>query len=175
LNAFGVDAAAAEAQVVRQREGGLVTEIQYYRRSLAVPVIVPLAAMFVGQFRAGVSAVVGFLAFSLLFGGIPYGILVAAVLRWSRGKPARALRRLSYWMPVLMALAFVGLMLGVSVLLQGFSFDSGTRTDLGVFVAFILVLGYGYVILVNGVAAILRARGAFADPLPNTRLLRTGV
>jgi hypothetical protein len=148
-----------------------LTEIRYYRWSLALPLAVPMAAFVWGRVGFGGDVVVLFLVSSLLVGGIPYGLLVAGVLVWSRNRPAEALRRLSYLMPLFMAALSVALFVGIALVdsqRPSFGEDSINAVGaIGPYVAIILVLGYAYVIVVNSIASILRARGSFVKPLPN--------
>ena len=149
---------------------GLI-EIRYYRWSLGLPLAVPVAAFVWGRVGFGGDVVVLFLVSSLLVGGIPYGLLVAGVLVWSRNRPAEAFRRLSYLMPLFMAALSVALFVGIALVdsqRPSFGEDSINAVGaIGPYVAIIFVLGYAYVIVVNSIASILRARGSFVKPLPN--------
>lgn len=90
--------------------------------------------------------------FSLVLGGIPYLLFVAGVLFWSPRQPVEAIRRLSYFAPVLFMLATAVLSL-VAV------FFGVSLREVGLFVAvfsvYTLLFGYLYVFIVNFLYEIL--------------------
>jgi hypothetical protein len=89
------------------------------------------------------------LAYSLLYGGLPYAVLAIWATWWIGGRPESEIRRLMFRAPLLMAAVFVTLALVVGIAVG----------RLGPFVAvaiygllIILPLGYAYV----GVTVLLR-------------------
>ncbi len=129
--------------------------VNYFRLSLAVPLLVPVLAValtLLNQIVSGSSEATeitrwtAFLVFSLIIGGLPYLVFVAAVVLWSRGKSARAIHRLSFVSPPLFAAA------------SPYAFDAAL-TSASYYAAFCLGLGYVYVALIHGAYAVLRRLG----------------
>jgi hypothetical protein len=82
------------------------------------------------------------LAYSLLWGGLPYSVLALWATWWIGGRPEPAIQRLMWRAPLLMAGVFVPLALGVGVSVGAVVPFIGVAM-LGL--VFILVLGYCYV------------------------------
>ncbi|HEX2091880.1 MAG TPA: hypothetical protein VHG28_05725 [Longimicrobiaceae bacterium] len=122
---------------------------RYYQASLSLPLLVPLAAALVGAVapeRSGVADVASILVFSGIYGGLPYVVLAAGLLRWWRGRGDREIRTSIHLAPLLM----LPLQL---VPLIAYSMLSGpgawTRMGQGIlfFGGFVLGLGYLYVLV----------------------------
>jgi hypothetical protein len=123
-----------------------------YRFSIWLPILVPATVIAVARafdrpLAQGVLWEV--LAYSLLYGGLPYAALAIWATWWIGGRPESEIRRLMFRAPLLMAAVFVPLALGVGVAVG----------QLGPFIAvaiygllIILPLGYAYV----GAAVLLR-------------------
>gem|GEM_PF-6266808 len=83
---------------------------------------------------------------SLAFGGLPYLLFVTAILFWSRNKSVRAIRRLSYFSPLLFVLATAALSLAAIpfgiALREIFLF-------IVIFSVYALLFGYLYVFVIN--------------------------
>ena len=117
-----------------------------YRICIWLPVIVPAMLIVVvnalGIRQAG--GLVGeLLAYSLIWGGIPYAALAVWATKWVRGRPEPEIRRMMFRAPLLMVALFVpaALVLG---LLAGAPVQFAALAALGSIV--ILLLGYGYVL-----------------------------
>ncbi len=143
--------------------------VNYFRLSLAVPLLVPVLAValtLLNQIVSGSSEATeitrwtAFLVFSLLIGGLPYLVFVAAVVLWSRGKSARAIHRLSFVSPPLFAAVFVTLWVPFVLIADSspYAFDAAL-TSASYYAAFCLGLGYVYVALIHGAYAVLRRLG----------------
>jgi hypothetical protein len=143
--------------------------INYFRLSLAVPLLVPVLAIalnLLSQFVSGSSEVTeatrwtGFLIFSLLIGGLPYLVFVGAVVLWSRGKTARAIYRLSFVSPLLFAAVFVTLWIPFVLITDAspYAFDVAFTSG-GYYAVISLGLGYVYVALVHAAYLVLRRLG----------------
>jgi hypothetical protein len=116
------------------------------------------------------SSVVVTLSLSLLFGGIPYAILVVTLLWWGRRKPITRIVRAAWLTPLLfapLATLFVGAF-------GAYAANRGERLEwaalFGAFAfAYALVVGYGYVVIVLaarsllGWAGILQREGAASE------------
>jgi 4-amino-4-deoxy-L-arabinose transferase-like glycosyltransferase len=89
---------------------------------------------------------------SLMLGGVPYLLFVAGILFWSRRQPVEAIRRLSYFAPVIFMLATAVLSL-VAV------FFGVSLREIGLFIAafaiYTLLFGYLYVFIANFLYEIL--------------------
>ncbi len=140
----------------------------YFRLSLAAPLLVPVLAVALDFAWSGFTHVTGWtfiLVFSLLIGGVPYIVFVAAVLLWSRGKSARAIYRLSFVSPPLFAAVFVTLWIPVTLIAESgpYAFDAALTSG-GYYALFCLGLGYIYVAFVHVAYAVLRRLGK-AEPI----------
>jgi hypothetical protein len=124
----------------------------FYRLCIGLPVVIPaVLIVVVNLFALGdwVGWVGELVAFSLIFGGIPYIALAIWAMRWVGGRSENEIRRLMFRAPLLMIAAFVPTALLIGVL--------GGRLGPWSAMAFrgavvIVVLGYCYV----GVAVLLR-------------------
>jgi len=123
-----------------------------YRASVWLPIVVPAVLIaVVNAFGLPLAAgVVGeVLAYSLLYGGIPYAALAMWATWWIGGRPESEIRRLMFRAPLLMVALFVPLALGAG-LMVGQLVPFTAVAVLGTVV--ILILGYAYV----GLAVLLR-------------------
>ena len=123
-----------------------------YRTCIWLPIIVPSVLILVVNalgLRLAAGVVGELIAYSLIWGGLPYAALALWATWWVGGRPEAQIRRLMFRAPLLMVAVFVpfarllGLVAGalgqfVGVALLG--------------AAVIMVLGYAYV----GVAVFLR-------------------
>jgi len=117
-----------------------------------LPIVVPAVLIaVVNAFGLPPAAgVVGeVLAYSLLYGGIPYAALAMWATWWIGGRPESEIRRLMFRAPLLMVALFVSLALGAG-LMVGQLVPFTAVAVLGTVV--ILILGYAYV----GLAVLLR-------------------
>lgn len=126
----------------------VLTDRHYFQASLVLPLVVPLV-LALTAFLTSSQVIDGFAAvfmFSLMLGGIPYLIFAAGVLIWSRSRPASAIRRLSYFAPVL-------LVIGTDLLsLMALFFGISPREVLAfvvIFSSYALIFGYLYVFIIN--------------------------
>ncbi len=126
----------------------MLTERRFLQSSLVLPLAVPLIIGLIGQLTSSevVDGVAAIFLFSLALGGLPYLLFIAAILFWSRNKPVRAIRRLSYFAPVLFVLA-------TSVLsLAAIPFGVTLREIfmfIVIFAVYSLLFGYLYVFIIN--------------------------
>jgi hypothetical protein len=143
-------------------------ESKFYRLSLALPLAVPLLVAPLGFLHSRLPlwliVVLVYTEFSGIIGGVPYLILIAVLLWWSRRKSDAQFKRALALSPVLM-LPLVGAM--VALALSGEAWfkpenalplSDGILMFLGL-VPFILGFGYLYVVLVFSSASILKRRG----------------
>jgi hypothetical protein len=123
-----------------------------YRTAIWLPIAVPVALIAVVNafdLRHTVGGVGQIVAFSLVYGGIPYAALAAWATWWVGGRPEPEIRRLMFLAPLVMAAVFdpLALVLGlVTGDMQAFI----ALAILGT--AVIIPLGYLYV----GLAVLLR-------------------
>jgi len=110
-----------------------MTVTTVYRLCIWLPIVVP-AILIVVVNLFGLSDPVGYVgemvAYSLLYGGIPYTLLGLWATWWVGGRPEPEVRRLMFRAPLLMVAVFVPLSLMVGLIV-------------GAFV--IILLGYTYV------------------------------
>ena len=123
-----------------------------YRVCIWLPVLVPAALMAVANalnLRLSAGVLWEVLAYSLIYGGVPYAALAAWATWWVGGRPEVAIRRLMFRAPLLMAAVFapVALVVGFAV------GEPGPFTAVALLgCVIILPLGYAYV----GLAVLLR-------------------
>jgi hypothetical protein len=123
-----------------------------YRLCIWLPILVPATAMAIAKafgrpLAAGVLTEV--LAYSLLYGGLPYAALAIWATWWIGGRSEPEIRRVMFRAPLLMAAVFVTLALAVGVAVGRL----GPFIAVAIYgLATILPLGYAYV----GIAVLLR-------------------
>lgn len=122
-----------------------MTATTVYRVCIWLPIVVP-AILIVVVNLFGLSDAVGFVgemvAYSLLYGGIPYAALGVWATWWVGGRPEPEVRRLMFRAPLLMVAVFVPLSLMVGLIVGAFV-PFAAVAGLGAFV--IILLGYTYV------------------------------
>lgn len=135
-----------------------------YRTCIWLPILVPAALILVVN-AFGVPLAEGIvlemIAYSLIWGGLPYAALAAWATWWVGGRPEREIRRLMFRAPLLMVAAFVPLALALGVGVGAVGPFTGVAV-LGAVV--IVVLGYGYVALTVLLRQLLGARVAGTMP-----------
>jgi hypothetical protein len=131
-----------------------VTTVAFYRWCIWGPVLIPGALILVVNLF-GLRDLVGVagevLAYSLLYGGIPYIALAIWATGWVGGRSESEIRRLMFRAPLLMLAAFVPLALLIGLVVGAPGPFAGVAVLGG---AIIILLGYSYV----GLAVILRAQ-----------------
>lgn len=123
-----------------------------YRVCIWLPIVVPAALILVAKaygLRLSEGVIAEVLAYSLIYGGVPYAALAAWATWWVGGRTEDEIRRLMFRAPLLMMAVFAPLALVVGVAVRA----------IGPFVAvavlgslIILLLGYAYV----GLTVLLR-------------------
>ena len=124
----------------------------FYRISIWLPIAVPALLIALVAIAGGgdPGALAEVLAYSLLWGGIPYTALAIWATWWIGGRPEAEIRRLMFRAPLLMTAIFVPLALVLGVIVGA----PGPFLGVAVLGAVaILALGYGYV----GLTALLRS------------------
>lgn len=123
-----------------------------YRLCIWLPILVPAAVIGVAkalELRLSDGVVWEVLAYSLLYGGLPYSVLALWATWWVRGHSEVEIRHLMFRAPLLMAAVFVPLALVVGFAVGAPGPFAGVAVLGGLI---ILPLGYAYV----GVAVLLR-------------------
>ena len=118
-----------------------------YRACIWLPIFVPAVFMLIASMLGlPLSAgIVGeMIAYSLIWGGLPYTVLAAWATWWVGGRPEAEIRRLMFRAPLLMVAVFVPLALATGLFVGAVGPYTGVAL-LGAVV--ILVLGYCYVLL----------------------------
>ena len=144
----------------------VMTPIKYFKLSLALPVALPLTLGWVVllrwllDFPLVVNGPIGLLSYfligALVVGGVPYIILVSALLRIFRHKSADWWAKFFFVLPILFAV-----MMGVGgTVLELVSHGSRNAIGEGLALAkFSLIFGYPYVFLAHAVYAVLHRLG----------------
>jgi hypothetical protein len=118
-----------------------------YRSCIWLPLVVPAVCLGV-YLLLGLSpangVIVEVLVYSLVYGGIPYGLLALWATWWVGGRSEAAIRRLMFLAPLLMIALFAVLALAAGIGVGQVRMFSAVAA-LGSVV--ILVLGYAYVAL----------------------------
>jgi hypothetical protein len=123
-----------------------------YRICIWLPIIVPAVLIVVVNafgLRLAAGVVGEMIAYSLIWGGLPYAALALWATWWVGGRPEPQIRRLMFRAPLLMVAVFVPLALLLGLLAGALGPFVGVAV-LGA--AVIMLLGYAYV----GVAVVLR-------------------
>ena len=123
-----------------------------YRLCIWLPILVPAAVILVAdalELRLANGVIWEVLAYSLLYGGLPYSVLAMWATWWVGRHPEREIRRLMFRAPLLMAAIFLPLALVVGFAV-GAPGPFAAVAALGSLM--ILPLGYAYV----GLAVLLR-------------------
>ena len=121
-----------------------------YRLCIWLPIFVPAVVIAIASARGRLDGLVWeLLAYSLLYGGLPYAALAVWATWWVGGRTEAEIRRLMFRVPLLMAGLYVplALVLGIAVGAPG-----PFAAVAGVGCIVILLLGYAYV----GAALLLR-------------------
>lgn len=130
-----------------------VTPSQLYKWSLALPVLVPLALLPLAlswQTAPGpVQWVLQVLVFSLMYGGVPYVVLVSALVWWMRGKGEREIRRALGLAPLLMLPIFWVCLWGYLLWTTWPEVRPADFWGTLVLSEYVIVLGYAYVLVVT--------------------------
>ena len=124
----------------------------FYQLCVWLPIVVPAAVIGVArtlELRLSDGALWEVLAYSLLYGGLPYAPLAVWAIWWIGRHSETEIRRLMFRAPLLMAAAFVPLAVVV-----GFAVEApGPFAAVAAFGGLIIIpLGYGYV----GLTVLLR-------------------
>ena len=118
----------------------------FYRLCIWLPILVPAVLIVSARlltFRLASGPVIfEFLAYSLLYGGMPYAVLAAVATWWVGMKDEEQIRHVMFRAPLLMLAVFVPLELMLG-LVAGELVPFAAVAGLGALV--ILLLGYGYV------------------------------
>ena len=81
-----------------------MTEIQFFRLSVALPMAVPLLAWLAGRLGSDgdlLGLIAGVLVASALIGGVPYVVCTAITLAWLWNQPVQKYRLMAVLAPVL--------------------------------------------------------------------------
>ena len=128
----------------------MIRMVTYYRVSLALPLVVPLAAYAVeasGTVLTPGTATV--MWYSLLIGGIPYLSLAAFMFFWIRGKPEKTIHQVIYLSPFFMVI-LIAVAAGIWPMLRGGSPAHRALVNAAAaYGAFVLGIGYLYVAIVQ--------------------------
>lgn len=137
----------------------------YYRWTLLLPLLVPALAspLSLLESRGGLGAVLFFLYWSVIIGGVPYLLFAAGFLVWMRRVPDERVR-IGILVSPLVYTAVLLVALTLFLLVDGAFPSSGD--SLGFFAVCSLVIGYFYVALAEGGRAFLRPGTAPAAPAP---------
>jgi hypothetical protein len=133
-----------------------------YRLCIWLPILIPGALIRVYEtfgLRISDGIVAEMVAYSLLYGGLPYAALALWATWWVGGRPEDQIRRLMWRAPLLMLAVFVPLALIVGLLVGNMTPFVGVAL-LGA--AVILPLGYSYIGLALLVRRVLGPRPARA-------------
>jgi hypothetical protein len=133
-----------------------------YRLCIWLPILIPGALIRVYEtfgLRISDGIVAEMVAYSLLYGGLPYAALALWATWWVGGRPEDQIRRLMWRAPLLMLAVFVPLALTVGLLVGNMTPFVGVAL-LGA--AVILPLGYSYIGLALLVRRVLGPRPARA-------------
>ena len=122
-----------------------------YRVCIWLPIVVPATLILIANLlglRLASGVVVEAIAYSLIWGGLPYAALAAWATWWVSAQPEAKIRRLMFRTPLLMVAIFVPLALAVGLTLSlGYGLDAFRAWAVVALLGgvLILILGYAYV------------------------------
>ncbi len=136
-----------------------------YKLSLLLPIIVPIlfapALFFISFLTEGLAVVLMAIVYSIVYGGIPYLILVGLLLWWMRGKNEPQIKQALLLSPLFMLIVFQAFA-GVWIALF-----SEAKPKIGQFAGslvllspFVLIFGYAYVGIAFGMIEVWKKRKA---------------
>lgn len=136
---------------------------QLYKWSLALPVLVPVVlwplALSWRTAPERVQWVLQVLVLSLVYGGLPYLVLVSALLWWMRGKEDREIRRALRLAPLLMLPIFWGCLWGYLLWTSWPEVRASDFWGALELSGYVIVLGYVYVLVVTLLVALVTGAG----------------
>lgn len=139
----------------------------YYARSLLLPLLAAAAGGLLGVLLGETSPAapwLGIVMFSGLVGGLPYVLVAAGILWWSRRRSTGELRRAIWLAPLLMVPAQLLPMVVYSLVARGGADADRFAGSILFMGLFGLLFGYGYVALVEAGALVGRRLGVVAPP-----------
>jgi hypothetical protein len=134
-------------------QGEVVTPNRIYRFSIWLPLIAPVAVIAIMNafIKVGMPKPTGFfgvalqlVAYSAIYGGLPYILLAAWGTRWIRGRSEPDIRRVMFLAPLLMVGVFCVACLVMGVLVAQMRVWIAVA---GLGIVVIIPLGYAYVAL----------------------------
>ena len=146
----------------------------YYRLALLLPFVFPL---LLGPFHShtpitnnysfiNIASTIRIISmYSILYGGIPYIILVGFMLFWISNKNERQVRKIFYFLPVLFIPVFSTFLLLFFIIMDG-HLTASLKAIPGLTYAFgiwILIVGYFYIALIQCTYLILKSKGAIKE------------
>ncbi len=139
---------------------------RYFQISFLGPIIAPLMLLPFYNSKTVLGGVVNLLFYSLVFGGIPYLLTLAALCFICWGMKDRQIQIITLVTPLL----FTGILIGCYIILAMFHPQKSTKTIIPlipILAIVSLVVGYGYVLIVNLIYYILKSGGALrTETLP---------
>ncbi|HID49368.1 MAG TPA: hypothetical protein EYP40_07140 [Chromatiales bacterium] len=123
-----------------------MSEKRYFAAMLFLPLVLPFSIFVIGE-----NLITGILFLSLGFAGIPYLIFALLILLWIRNRDLKSVRTLSYISPLLF-IPVQAVYLGVRFVMDKLSTPElgGVGGSIFVSAVYIVIVGYAYVLLVNG-------------------------
>lgn len=140
-----------------------MSEKRFLQLSFLLPIVLPLLVLLFTDGKFGYGETFGILTLSLTLGGIPYLLFLACLFLWMRDKNAKKIQRMTFFAPILFVPVFllcVLLFAPIQLIITGNIDISGGI----VFICcvFIIILGYSYVLFVNGAYLLFKAFKALA-------------
>jgi hypothetical protein len=149
----------------------------YYRWSLVLPLCLPIAvilalvplAPYLNSLPPPLATPIMILVWSLLAGGVPYVISACGLWFWMRGKSERGLRRIAYAAPLVMLGVYALCLLALSLAIEpeppftSAWWIDGTLVFFAYSAMLIMLLGYLYVVVVDGLRWFLKRKGVVVE------------
>lgn len=126
-----------------------MTEKKFLQLSFLLPLLVPLPFTLIPSLVSGgakdwLMTPAMFLLGSLIIGGIPYLLFLGGVLTWSWNRSANQICIFTWVAPLIFAPACL-----LFFVIPGLFFGSRDVDTLLLIIACVLIIGYGYVIVIN--------------------------
>lgn len=135
-----------------------MSEKRFLQLSFLLPIVLPLLVLPFSDSREGFGDLFGILAASLILGGMPYLLFLACLFFWMRDKNAKEIQRMTFFAPILFVPVFLLCVLLFAPIQQMITGKVDINGGI-VFICcvFIIILGYVYVLAVNGAYLLFKA------------------
>jgi hypothetical protein len=138
---------------------------RYFQLSFIGPIILPLTLLPFGYSKSFLGEMSQFLLFSMIFGGIPYVLMLGLLFFICRGRDGRQMQIITLITPLL----FTGILVFCYLILAIYHQEKSLKTIIPlipILAVVSVILGYVYVLIVNLIYYLLKSLGAIKAKNP---------